>query len=234
MNHAYEIELSPTRRQVRQLHQQAQLLAELRQATREHCAQGSTHPIAALLGESSGKAEDRAGAEALLVHAHPRFSRLPVPLLAHTIDLERRALEREVLLTGTCPSAEELPRQPALVGPELVRPRAQGYVGILGVEGPVQAATDQLPPWARLVLSRETPGEQPDLGPLLYVPALSGASRHNWADIRLETHGWVLELEFVWETYPAGTLMRMWEDGPDDRVGLRRTPEVARLMGWDH
>lgn len=212
MNHAYEIELSPTLRQARQLYRQAHLLTELRQATREQCAQGSIRPIAALLGGPTAGAADRAGAEALLVHTHPRFSLLPVPLLAHSIDLERRTLEREVLLTGTCRSAQGLPRQPALVGPELVRPYEPGYVNVLGVAGPVRA----------------------DTALLCEVPTVADAWRRDWADLRRETYRWVLELELVWQAYPEGTLMRMWEDSPEDRAGLRRTPEVARLMGWDN
>lgn len=57
-----------------------------------------------------------------------------------------------------------------------------------------------MPRWAREVLGREY--ALPQVATLAaQVPALRQARRMDWADIRKEPHGWVLELGFVWSEF---------------------------------
>ncbi|GGL73056.1 hypothetical protein GCM10010840_08890 [Deinococcus aerolatus] len=94
-------------------------------------------------------------------------------------------------------------RQPALTGPGLVTPLAPGWIQVAGVPGPIAAGTGdarQLPRWAREVLGREyasAPAGQ--LAP--QAPAHGLAHRMDWADIREEPYGWVLELSFGWDEF---------------------------------
>lgn len=122
--------------------------------------------------------------------------------------------------------------QPKLIGPGIVRFHGCGRLGVAGVVDPVRTALDQLPPWAQAVFAREA-GEDPSFAALVgEVPALVQARRADWADLRLEPHGWVTELAFMWDAYPTSVLARCWEGHVHGRRGLRRSEEVERLMGW--
>ena len=98
-------------------------------------------------------------------------------------------------------------------------PLAPGWIQVTGVPGPVVAGTGdprQLPRWSREVLGREHAGAPAD--PLAaQVPALRRARRMDWADIRHEPYGWVLELGFVWDAFDPWALS--WTEAaanPDD------------------
>ena len=118
----------------------------------------------------------------------------------------------------------EAPQQPALTGAGLVTPLAPGFVAVAGVPGPIAAGTGdprQLPRWARDVMGREYVPARP--GTLVqWEPALRRAQRADWADIRQEPHGWVVELGFVWDDYrPWDLSWTELHDRPYDAV-LRR------------
>lgn len=210
MNHTYELRLYPTDLQAQQLRRQAELLDTLRTAVRRSAGRlGATLPTV------------------------PGLEHLPLSLLEHTAHLERRRVEHERARGIVHPAADSSPRPPVLVGPGLVQIQGSRHLSVLGVTGPVQTELDQLPPWAQAVAARES-GEGAHFTSLVAeVPTLNRARRADWADLRLETSGWVVELALEWDAFPAGTLMRLWEDSLDDLRGLRATHEVARLMGWD-
>lgn len=110
-------------------------------------------------------------------------------------------------------------RQPALTGPGLVTPLAPGWIQVAGVPGPIAAGTGdprQLPRWTREVLGREyVPAPPETLAQLM--PTLRRAQRADWADIRREQHGWVLELGFVWNDYrPWDLSWTELQDRPHD------------------
>lgn len=134
------------------------------------------------------------------------------------------ALVAQMRAADQGPVQGEAPRQPALTGAGLVTLLTPGFVAVTGIPGPIAAGTGdptQLPRWAREVLGWEYAPAQP--GTLMqWVPTLQRAQRVDWADIRQEPYGWVLELEFDWADYPAWGLSWMeLHDRPHDET-LRR------------
>ncbi|MBB5233184.1 hypothetical protein [Deinococcus budaensis] len=186
-DHYYELDLLPTRQQAARLLKLADRLTDLRLAVRRQQLCPDT-PVAVFQGTAQSAARI-----------------FPRALVEYVIELEQNQLAREEQ-QGQSLNVGRV-RQPVLSGPALVRPLCPGWVGVTGVSGAVRARTDwarQLPPWAQFVLGREC---SPPCGPVLPVQAVAEAQRLDWAEIRLEAHGWTLDLGFQWDAYPAWRLM---------------------------
>ncbi|CAM4358141.1 hypothetical protein [Deinococcus marmoris] len=183
MTHNYELTLRPTVAQAARLHRMGQAQRRLERAA------GQVWTLAVQTGtEPAGAGETWAAAMGL-----------PWVLID-----EVGAQARAAALVGRInPLVLPPARQPALIGPGLVTPLAPGWVQVAGVPGPIAAGTgdpQQLPRWAREILGREYTSAP--AGQLVaQVPALGQAHRKDWADIREEPYGWVLELSFGWSEF---------------------------------